>query len=259
MGHVQESSKKSVPPPVSVTFDCPSETHSTEALVDDDTMNPSAAGKLRKRFNSKLSTGSLSSVRRLAESIPDLRRIDSMSSVRRLAESIPDCKPPVKSVRPHKKSSLKKKKTTRTMKPSGSYKRSKKRKSTKSKARAVSRPVGRPRSRSVSRPVGRPMSRSVSRKKSKPLPKKPVVRSRSIPAYNYRTFSNRSLYRQQYLDGNGFYNYNSRPRRVYAPQQTTYCQRPIYGDTLPPSPLACYPTSHNTNRFLQPSTRYNET
>merc|ERR1719290_807 len=199
-------------------------------------MNPSAAGKMKKKYSSKLSTG-------------------SMSSVRRLAESIPDCKIK-RSVRPHKKSSLKKKKkTVRTMKPSGSCKRSKKRKSTKSKTRAVSRPVGKPRSR----PVGRPVSRSLSRKKSKPVPKKRTVRSRSIPAYNYRTFSNRSLYRQQYLDGNGFYNYNSRPRRVYAPQQTTYCQRPIYGDTLPPSPLACYPTSQNTNHFLQPSTRYNET
>jgi len=245
MSKSKRAAKKTRVPPSSVTFDCPSETLSTEALVDDDTLNPSAANR-RKKINSKMSTGSLSSVRRLAESIPDLRRRDSMSSVRRLANTIPNCKPPrsVKSVRSQKKPSLKKKKkATRSMKPSGSCKRPKKRKSSKPKKRAVRRPVSRPR------------RRSVSRKKSKYVPKKKTVRS--VPAYSYRNFSNNSLYRQQYLDGNGFYSYNSQPRRVYAPKQTSYWQRPIYGSTIPTSPLSCYPTANNTN-LLRQSTRRNE-
>jgi len=245
MSKSKRAAKKTRVPPSSVTFDCPSETLSTEALVDDDTLNPSAANR-RKKINSKMSTGSLSSVKRLAESIPDLRRRDSMSSVRRLANTIPNCKPPrsVKSVRSQKKPSLKKKKKApRSMKPSGSCKRPKKRKSSKPKKRAVSRPVSRPR------------RRSVSRKKSKYVPKKKTVRS--VPAYSYRNFSNNSLYRQQYLDGNGFYSYNSQPRRVYAPKQTNYWQRPIYGSTIPTSPLSCYPTANNTN-LLRPSTRHNE-
>jgi len=240
----KRAAKKTKVPPSSVTFDCPSETLSTEALVDDDTLNPSAANR-RQKINSKMSTGSLSSVRRLAESIPDLRRRDSMSSVRRLANTIPNCKPPrsVRSVRSQKKPSLKKKKKApRSIRPSGSCKRTKKRKSSKPKRRAVSRPARRPK------------SRSVSRKKSKYAPKKKTVRNRSMPAHSYRTFSNNSLYRQQYLDGNGFYSYNSRPRAVYAPKQTSYWQRPIYGSTIPASPLTCYPTANNAS-LLQPSTR----
>ena len=242
MSKSRRSAKKTKVLPSSVTFDCPSETLSTEALVDDDTLNPSAANR-RRKIISKMSTGSLSRVRRLAESIPDFRRRGSMSSVRRLADSIPNCKPPrsVKSVRTKKKPWLKKKKARRSMKPSGFRKRSKKRKSSKPKRRAVSRP----------------RTRSVSRKKRKYVPKKKTVRNRSVPAYGYRNFSKKSLYRQQYLDGNGFYSYSSRPRRVYAPKQTSYWQRPIYGGTYPASPLSCYPTAKNAS-LLRPSTRHNE-